>query len=248
MKNENQISDAPIKDEMSKKFINKKFTSIVIALLFIGGAVSFFLPGSFNIWNKFQILSNNANLAASVNGEKITKSDLNSRINQTKETLKARGIDLTNEKILTEINKQTLDAMINEKVLLQNAKKEGIVASDDDVSAAYGKLVGQFKDKKEFKKELISRNLTEEGIKESIAKQMILNKYIEQNIDMKSIKATDQEINNLYKNYSANKKDAPNFENMRVQLEGEVKQQKLKAMILDMVERLKKDTDIKIFL
>lgn len=233
---------APVKTSGKKKFI-----MIAIALLAIGGAGSYFLPGDFNVWNKLN-LSIGGNTAATVNGEKITKTDLDLRFEQLKEANQLQGVDLSDEKAVTEIKKQMLNDMISEKIILQNAMKSGISSSQADVQSAYDQLITNFKTKEDFEKELVSRKITEQEVKDGIAKQMILSKYIEQKVDLKNVSATDAEIKALYDNYSSKQENMPKLEEIKDQLGNEVKQQKSRAMVLDFVENLKKDADIKIFL
>ncbi len=239
--NKNQIN---IPAEKSNK---KKIITIAIILVAVLGAGSYFMPGNFNIWSKFNILIR-GNAVAVINGEKITKSDLDSRIDKMKEIFKLQGANLADEKTLGEIKKQTLNDMINEKILLQNAKKSGFTVSDADVQISFDQLVAKFKTKEDFQKELTLGKLTEKEVKENIANQITLNKYIEQNIDVKNLNATDEEINNLYKKYAAQQKNIPKLEDIKTQLAAEIKQQKSKAMILELIDKLKKDADIKIFL
>ncbi|MBU6431497.1 MAG: SurA N-terminal domain-containing protein [Patescibacteria group bacterium] len=226
---------------------SKKIIVVVISLLAILGAASYLLPGKFNVWKKFNV-SMGGNAAAVVNGESITRDDLDFRIDKTKEILQLQGVNLADEKTLSEVKKQVLNDMISEKILLQAANKAGLAASDADVQTAFDRLAAKFKTKEDFQKELTSRKLTEKEIKEDIAKQIILNKYIEQNVDMKSLSATDEEINNLYKNYGAKQKNMPKLEEIKTQLANEVKQQKSRNTILELIDKLKKGADIKIFI
>ncbi|MBM2818299.1 MAG: putative lipoprotein [Parcubacteria group bacterium] len=229
----------------AKRSGNKKFILIVIALLIVGGAVSYFLPGNLNVWSKLGI-SSVGNTAAVINGDKITLSDLDLRIDQAKEAIQLQGVNLADEKALAEVKKQMLADMINEKIVLQNAAKGGITVTDTEVQTAYNEVVSKFKSKEEFEKELTTRNLTEAGIKENISRQMTLNKYIEQNVDAKSISVTDEEINNLYKSYSAQQANMPKLEEIKTQLSDQVKQQKYKALVLEFVDKLKKESKIEI--
>lgn len=231
----------------TKKSGKKKFIAITIALLVVVGVGSYFLPGNFNIWKKLNLSADGSTVAV-INGEKITKMDLDARIEQLKEANQLQGVDLSDEKAIAEIKKQMLNDMISEKILLQNATKGRISASEADVQSAYDQLIANFKTKEDFEKELSSRKLTEKEVKEGLAKQMTLNKYIEQNIDLKNISATDEEIKTLYSNYSSKQENMPKLEEIKAQLENEVKQQKSRAMVLDFVEKLKKEADIKILL
>lgn len=231
----------------TKKSGKKKFIVIGIALLVVAGVGSYFLPGGFNIWSKLNILMSK-NTAAIINSEKITKSDLDFRIEQAKQVIQRQGADLTDEKVVSAIEKQILSDMVNEKILLQSTAESGITVSDDEILAAYNEMVATFKTKEDFEKELTSRNITEKIIKENIADQITLNKYINQNIDIKNISVTSEEINSLYKYYSSQQENMPKIEEIKSQLENEVKQQKTKAMVLELIEKLKKDANIKILL
>src|SRR3989338_816144 len=231
----------------AKKSSKKKFIAVAIALLVLGGAGSYLLPDSFNIWSKLNI-SMSGNAAAVVNGEKISTEELDSRIEQAKEIIQNQGVNLGDEKALAEVKKQMLNDMINEKILLQNAEKGGFAATSAEVQTAYDQLAAQFKTEEDFQKELTARKVTEKEVKERLAKQMTLNKYVEQNIDLKSISATDEEINTLYKNYSTQQKNMPELGEIKNQLADQVKQQKTRTMIFDFIEKIKKDADIKILL
>lgn len=231
----------------TKKSGKKKFIAIGIALLAVAGGVSYFLPGGFNIWSKLNI-STSGNAAAVINGEKITKSDLDFRVEQAKQIIQQQGADLTDEKVVSAIEKQILSDMVNEKILLQSATESGIEVSDDEILVAYNEMIAAFKSREDFEKELTSRNLTEKVIKENISEQMTLNKYINQNIDIENISVTNEDISSLYKYYSSQQENMPKFEEIKAQLENEVKQQKTKAMILELIEKLKKDANIEILL
>ena len=231
----------------AKKSSKKKFIAAVVALLVLGGAGSYFLPDSFNIWSKLNI-SMSGNAAAVVNGEKILMEELDSRIEQAKDIIQNQGVNLEDEKALAEVKKQMLNDMISEKILLQNAEKGGFTATSAEVQTAYDQLAAQFKKEEDFQKELTARKVTEKEVKESLAKQMTLNKYIEQNVDLKSIGATEEEINTLYKNYSAQQKNMPELGEIKNQLADQVKQQKTRTMVFDFIEKLKTAANIKILL
>lgn len=239
--NKNQAS------ELSEKSSKKKIIAIVIAIIIAAGAGSYFLPAKMNIWNKLRI-SGASNMAAIINGEKITKADIDSRINSSKDVFEKQGLDLSDEKVFKELEKQILDNMVSEVLILQDSKKAGISANNADVEKAYNEILAKFKDKADFDKELASRNLTDEKVKESISKQMTINKYIEQKTDIKNVAATDGEISALYAKYGEKQKDMPKLQEIKMQLENEVKQQKIRAMAIDLIEKLKKEANLKIFL
>lgn len=250
MENMNQANESQINNNPPKKSMVKKIIMIVVILLVIGGAASYFMPGKFNFMKKIQI-SSNTDLVASVNGEGITKSEFDSRVNQVKEMALSQKVDLTDAKALKEIETTTLNEMINEKILFQDAKNKGITANDSDVEKTYNQIVAQYKSKEDFIKDLAAKNLTEQTLRESIVKQLTLIKYIGQNIDAKSITASDKEVSDLYKTLSANnanQKNMPKLADIKAQLENEVKQGKSKAKILELINKLKEGVKIEKFI
>ena len=197
------------------------------------------------MWSKLG-LSDGENVAAVINGEKIMKNDLETKTSQAKGVLQAQGSSI-DEKALSEIKSQMLLSMVNEKILLQNAKKEGVSVSDAEVSTVYNDLIAKYESKESFEKELASKNLTEKEVKNNITDQMTLNKYIEKKIDANNIMATDSDISALYKNYSDKQENMPKIEEIKSQLAEQVKQEKYRLAVLELIEKLKKDGDVKIF-
>lgn len=250
MENMNQSNESGVNNNLPKKSKGMKIIMIVVILLIIGGVVSYFMPGKFNFMKKIQI-SSNTDLVATVNGEGITKSEFDSRVNQVKEMALSQKVDLTDAKVIKEIETRTLDEMINEKILFQDAKNKGIVADNSDVEKTYNQIVAQYKNKEDFIKDLATKNLTEQTLRESIVKQLTLIKYIGQNIDAKSITASDKEVSDLYNTLSANnanQKNMPKLADVKVELENEVKQGKSKAKILELINKLKEGAKIEKFI
>lgn len=245
MENTNQLNELQPSNNISKKSRAKKIILIIIILLVVGGAVSYFMIGDFNIGKKIGV-SFGGDSVAVVNGEKITRSEFDLRFNQTKEIAKSQGANLTDEKIVKEIEKTTLEEMINEKILIQDAKKKGLIASVADVEKAYNEIFAKFKNKDDFIKELTAQNLTEQSLRENIVRQLTLIKYVDQNIDSKNITVTEKEVSDLYKTLSEKQKNTPKFEQVKTEIENEIKQNKLRAKILDIIAKLKATAKIEI--
>lgn len=244
MENTNQLNELQPSNNIPKKSKAKKIILIIIILLVIGGATFYFMTGSFNNWKKISILGGDS--VAVVNGEKITRSEFDLRFNQIKEIAKSQGANLEDEKIVKEIEKTTLDEMINEKILIQDAKNKGLIASVADVEKAYNEMFAKFKNKEDFIKELTAQNLTEQSLKENIIRQLTLIKYVDQNIDSKNITVTEKEVSDLYKTLSEKQKNIPKFEQIKTEIENEIKQNKLRAKILDIIAKLKTGAKIEI--
>lgn len=115
-------------------------------------------------------------LAATVNGDKITKPELETRMKQ----IAARyGYDLDTDQgkeIADYLQEQVLQSMIEEKVILQAAAEKKITVKDEDVDAEFNKFKGQFSSDEEYKNFLTEGKYTEKDIKTYIKSGMIYDK------------------------------------------------------------------------
>lgn len=110
--------------------------------------------------------------AATVNGEAITLEELNKQYGRLPEQYR---LFITKESIL--------DRMIDEKILLQEAKKQGIAVTDSDVEKAIDDSIEQNSLTKEGFEELVKeQGLTIEDVRESYKKQLLVNGLLDKEV------------------------------------------------------------------
>jgi foldase protein PrsA len=92
---------------------------------------------------------------------------------------------------------QALDNLITQEALYQQAKKENIVPSEDEINKAIqnSKVENGLTEEK-FQEELKKTNLTEEQFRQSIRKQLSISKLIEK--AQTQLKVQDREIAEIY--------------------------------------------------
>jgi len=93
----------------------------------------------------------------------------------------------------SEMKKKILDQMIDEKILLQEAKKENIEISDDEIKTAFQNLRDKFPTKEDFNRELRKQNLTILEVQANLVKQLKIMRLIEKNVKRK-IQVSSKEI------------------------------------------------------
>lgn len=121
---------------------------------------------------------------AKVNGENISKTEFDKEFDMYKNVYKKQfgedimSKDAGNGKTFEEaIKEQVLEKIIMEKIILENAKKEEITVTDDELNnqiKSYKEVLGSDEKYKTF---LSENNLTEEYFKEGIKTEMIIDKY-----------------------------------------------------------------------
>ncbi|WP_308637820.1 peptidylprolyl isomerase [Paenibacillus silvisoli] len=116
----------------------------------------------------------------SVNGVTITK-------NQLYDTMIAVG------------GQQTLNNLIQDELVLQEAKKKGIVISDKDAEAEIANIKKRFPSESEFQTALQQANMTLEDLKKQIPAQLRIRKLAEQRV-----KVTDEEVKQYFEANRAN--------------------------------------------
>lgn len=140
--------------------------------------------------------------------------------------------------------KRALDAIVTKDLVLQEAKKQNVVASDDEINKEIDKL------KENLKKENQDLNqlLASEGMSEpEFREQMMLQKIVEK-IAGKDIKVTDQEISDyISKNKDMFPKDSKP-EDLKVQVKDQLTQQKLSEKIQEWITSLRNGAKINYYL
>jgi len=176
MKNE-EIKVKPFKKNKSK---NNLIIIAVIGAVVICAFVLYFI--SFN-------KAPSKDIAAIVNGESITLQDINEQYGRVPEEYKQF---ITKEMLLNQ--------SINELLLLQEAKKQGISVTAEELSEVMDNLIIQSGlSKEEFDKTLEEQNLTMGFVEDYYKKQMVINKLLNKTVISKIIVSVS-EIKEYYNN------------------------------------------------
>lgn len=101
-----------------------------------------------------------------------------------------------------EINNQVVSYMIDNEVVYEQAEKDKIKVTDDEVNQKYDQIKGVLDLNTNYKKLLDDANVDEDYLKETIKKDLMVQKYREKFEE--DIKVKDKEIE---KYYDENKKD-----------------------------------------
>ncbi|MBM7866398.1 peptidylprolyl isomerase [Heliobacterium gestii] len=114
------------------------------------------------------------NVVASVNGETISRADLDKRINRYKDELAQAG-GANNKEMLASLERQELDRMIDEKLFLQEAKKRNVDVSDSQVEAELANEKKQFPSDAEYQEALKKYQLTEAELRDLVRSRLVFN-------------------------------------------------------------------------
>ncbi len=136
-------------------------------------------------------------VVAVVNGDMITSRELDRAV---KPEFIGQQIDPKKSPEMADmIRRAVLDRMINEKILYQQALKDGIVIKDQQVDAAFEQMVQESgMNREQFLAKMAKEGYTEKMIRDQartqITAQMVMNRNV-----VKKVVVTEEEINEYYR-------------------------------------------------
>ncbi|WP_158736418.1 SurA N-terminal domain-containing protein [Alteribacillus sp. YIM 98480] len=190
-------------------------------------------------------------VVAEVNGEEISKDEFESVYVSTLNTYAMQGMNIEEQddggEMKQQIQEQTVEQLIGQELLVQEANNRELSASQDEVEAELSSLKERFGSDEEFQQALESENLSEDDLQSDIEKQVKVEKLVED--EAGEIEVSEDELREMYEQMSQAQdgeegEDSPSFEEMKPQLEEQMVQQKEGEEIQKLVEELRESGDV----
>jgi foldase protein PrsA len=135
-------------------------------------------------------------VAAIVNGEEISKAELDAQVNRLMEQSPQMFEGDEGESRLLEFKRQLLDNMINNVLIRQAAEERGIAISDEEIDAQINDLKGGFPTEDDFNAALAEANLTLDDLKQQLRDQLATQRLMEELVGDEEI--AEEEIAEYY--------------------------------------------------
>ncbi|OAT80673.1 peptidylprolyl isomerase [Desulfotomaculum copahuensis] len=119
----------------------------------------------------------NSNVAATVNGKEISMDQLNERVNANKDELTKQGYSFSGpdgQKMTDLLRQRTLEQMIDEQLLVQEADKEKLKPSPAEVAKQIKTLRQQLGSEAKFKQYLAANGLSEPKLQDELTDLMAI--------------------------------------------------------------------------
>ena len=136
---------------------------------------------------------------ATVNGNVISRTDLDFETNQYKQQLEQKGQTVSEEQ-LKDVQKQALESLINQELLFQDSQTKGIQVAEKTVDDRLAAIKQHFGNETEYQKALTNLNLKESDLKNKITRGLAIEELIQTQIDDKIV-ISDQESEAFYKGH-----------------------------------------------
>lgn len=131
-------------------------------------------------------------IIAVVNNDVITQKDLDDFINFTRMEMAKGKTPSEFEAKSQEIRKDLLDRLIDDKLILQEAKRSGFIIEPSRVKARLDEIKKRYSSDREFQDTLIKEGLVQADIEKRIKDQIMMYLAVENNVRLKIAVAPDE--------------------------------------------------------
>lgn len=223
----------------------KKILISIIIILIIAGGWWYLNSKTEQINLPENVIS--GNIVSIVNKEEITVSEF--------ELAQAQFIEIQNidvasldDETKSQIITQILDNLISQKLLQQAIKKDGTTVTQEEIAEQIEIVQSQFEDEESYKEALAEQGVTEEGLITQITMDMLTQKFLNQELSLESVTATDEEIEESYQQSILENEETPALADVYDQVETFVIGQKQQALINEFILELGEAADIEILI
>ncbi|VVB86877.1 Chaperone SurA [uncultured archaeon] len=233
--------------------MRKIYPAFIIFLILV--SVYFF----FNIYSPgspAKIDFSKVNLTAKPASEFVYKENLELKLNG--EQITARDVDKQYERIPPEsrgnvTKDQVLEAIVDQKLLLQEADKNKIAATDEEVNKYLGQVrTSSGLDENALNKEISKSGYTIDEYKNNIKEMLTESKLLNQELDLKNAQASEADVNNFIQKNKDEFQDVfseGNNTDIESLVKNRVKQkltrEKQQALVKNYIESLRQKANIK---
>lgn len=186
-------------------------------------------------------------VVAQVNGKKITKEELLSQARQMQaqmaQTSRGQQVPPLDENFY----KQILDGLVAQTLLVQDARRQGVQVSDEELKPQLAALRGRFPDEAAYRKALEQEGLTEKQLQEKLRQEAVIQKYLGTEV-FKEVAVTDQAAREFY-DKNQDKMQRPERAHLRhilIKVEpnaAEADKRKAREKAEDLLERIQEGED-----
>lgn len=193
-------------------------------------------------------------VVAEINGEEITKDEFESMYTQQFQQAAMQSQLSGQEVDENQLKEQIAEGMVGQRLLTQEANNRIAEVSEEDINETVDLVVQQ--NGLETKEELLDQ-LKEQGMKEQEVMSLIETQVkIDQLLAEESgdLNPTEEEVKEAYEAIKAqqkemgSKEDIPAYDEIKANLKEQVIQQKQMEVTETLIEKLRKDADVTIYL
>ncbi|HEX3131239.1 MAG TPA: peptidylprolyl isomerase [Thermoanaerobaculia bacterium] len=136
-------------------------------------------------------------VVARCNGVEIKKDELVRQAEQMRMRVMQASRGQQTPPLNSAFYKQILDGLVAQTLLLQDASKQGVTVSDQEVKTQLDDLKKRFPDAATFQKALASQGMTEKALSDNLRQEALIQKYITTKV-LNNVNVTDEQARQFY--------------------------------------------------
>ncbi|ANU11571.1 hypothetical protein A1A1_02335 [Planococcus antarcticus DSM 14505] len=190
-------------------------------------------------------------VVAEVNGEEIVKADFESAYTGQFQQMAMQAQMSGQEVDQAQLKEQIAESLVAQELLVQETEKQEISATEEQTTAAIEELAKQngLETTDEFLAALEEQGISEEEVMKQVEAQVKIEQLIA--TETGEINPTDEELQTFYDEAQAQQKEAggeeiPAFEEVKPQLEEQIRVQKEGEATQALVAKLREEADVSI--
>jgi FKBP-type peptidyl-prolyl cis-trans isomerase (trigger factor) len=193
----------------------------------------------------FASQESNATVAI-VNDEEITGKDLNTSIQQFNQAALAQGVDISSPEVAADIRNQSLEVLVNTTLLRQAANSRGIEVTDEEAAERLETIEAEIGGAEVLQSRIDELGLTRSDLEEDIREEILIQTLLDSIFAEAQIEVTEEEIAEVYAAAGGVEAGLPPLDEVRDQVEAQVKGGKEQEVIDGYLDTLKADAQIEL--
>ncbi|MCB9818826.1 SurA N-terminal domain-containing protein [Candidatus Nomurabacteria bacterium] len=241
-------------NEKTTETVEKSSSNVLLITFAILAVLAIVATGvyfSINTSKSAETMEEADSAVARVNGEEISQSEYNRSVAQITGVYASQGADPTDPNVIAAVNDQALNTLINRMLMANAALSTGIAVSDSEVETEFQAAVTSLGGEEALATALSENGLSEETLRSEIRTDLLINKYLENKLEVSSITVTDEEIEAAYDtaiNSSENAEEIPELADVRDVISSQLLSEKQQVAINAELERLRQEASIEVLI
>lgn len=183
-----------------------------------------------------------------VNGEVLDRSAYNRLRQQLAGQAQQQGMDLNSTSTVEQIDNQALETLINTELIRQAAVDAGREVDDAEVDARFTEIVDQVGGADALASTLEESGLTEASLRADVEQELLVQGYLDAQLETEDFAATDEEVNTLYDEAGGADAGLPPLEEVRPQVEQQIEANKRQEATGAIVDALRESAEVEVLI
>jgi FKBP-type peptidyl-prolyl cis-trans isomerase (trigger factor) len=239
--------------DSTRHLVIKQYGIAFLIVALMGGALLFMLEKQgrveTGVFDKITALVRPEPAAVKVNGEKISQTLYQKNYEQLALQAASQGANVSDAATAEQIKKQAIDVLVNSALLKQAAREAGIVVTPEQVTERYQGIVAAQGGEEALAARMAELNITKDGLMQDIEDEILIQTHLDSAIDIAKIEVTKEEVDAFYKSVTSNPEvKVPPLEEVRAEVEQEIRYGKQQELISEYIDTIKKDATVEVLI